>query len=330
MVSNATGIEGVSPGVLGIFYSDIMQSFDTQQAGVVMDMNEQHLRRSLRECTEATHYYNITPKELLVHARDNSGGCAWVLRVNITPTAQTHRSALDVTRVATQAAADQLNSDPKRITGKMLCVSVVGIQNDHVHTGNPLSHNKRFSLQQVGWTPHNKFGVHDLHYIRFALPKVKEYARWIGEIHLMTQVAKAILKTREGDILSSPEVAEAVAEQRGAQLKDEGKLCSYWHRVHSLLDCNEEACLQKFVSQLKSRADILKIEYKSGGLAQACEPVGVHADRPKIRSLNRLHTTLTIKGACSVPIESLNRSDKLLKIRINNDWDIEIGSMAYD
>lgn len=313
---------------INMAFSNMGLPFDNNQMSGNLDMTQIHLRRSVLECAQALDHYKLNPREIIVTARSVTANKGWVLHVNITPTAQSHKEVLQISRVASNLASQQLG-DPKRITGRMLAVSVVGIQNDHVDDTVPLSCVKRFALQEVAWTPHNRFGVHDVHYAHFAMPQIRKYAQWLGEIHMMTQVAKALLKSRDS-LQSAPELNEVVAEQRGAQLKSEARLCAYWNKINGMLNAEEQECLQGFIATLRKRPEMLSMEFKQGVLAQTADVLGDDFKYPKTRSLNRSSVTLNIKAAFGLPIEKLNRSDKFLKVRINNDWDLEMSTLAYD
>lgn len=319
----------VSPAVLSVFYSEFVQPVQTLGLHR-MDINDHHLHRGFCECVQAMRHFKVSPRELVMYAQDPSKAVSWGLHVSVTPTTQQHRAALNIARLAVSAVNDQLG-DAKRQTGHVLAVSSLGIINDHVNSSSlPLAAVKRLSMQEVACTPHNRFGWHDAQYGNFAVPQLHAYARWIGEIHFMTQVAKAILRTRE-EITPNTEVAAAVAEQRGAQLRNEGRLCAYWKTVQSLMTQDEDRCLHEFISTLKSKPSLLNVRLTSARAAQTSDAVDcTDSERPKVRTLNRIGATFNVKGACMVPIHSLHRDEKFIEVKINNRFPLEMSTIAYD
>ncbi len=321
----------VVPTTLSMFYSDFVQPVSSTLNSHKMDINDHLLRRSFRECVEAMRHFNVKPRELMLYARDPSGQLSWGVQINVTPTTQQHARALDIGRFAVNAADEHLG-DTKRKTGTMFAVSCLGIVSDHsTHNNEPqLSESKRFLLQEVLCTPHNRFGWHEAHFGHFAAPKLQAYARWLGEVHFMTQVAKALLKSRD-EIVPRSDVAEAVAEQRGAQLRNEARLCAYWNKVQSLLTPEEDKCLRTFITQLKGRPMMLSVRLNNARALQACDPVcESDTERLKVRTLNRMFASFNIKGAYTLPLEGLQRSAKFVDVRINNTFPLEMSTMAYD
>jgi hypothetical protein len=364
-----TGPGGVS---LNVYYGDLKSNVSP----LTMDMSAHCVRRCITDTSQALAHFRLTPKQLVIHV--NHGEQTMALQVTTTPTTQAHTMPLDIER---PTSLSMMPNQYKESSGTMLCVSTLGLYNDNVWSESAvkepvvkaadttatvakanatpqtpemksetvtvpplhISAHKQLSMVQVKWTTHFKFGIHDVHYGQFSIPQICEYSKYIGQIHLMTQMGKAILKSRPEQ---TPEVAAVTTEQHGAHLKDEVRLCKYWTRIESLLTHEERACLDDGITAIKAERIRITPTLKDTSMAQACMPVTPNitpnkttntatekfTERPpcKMQDLHHIRALVNIKASTMLPITRLRRESKCLNVRIDNDWDIEMNSIAYD
>ena len=302
----------------------------------IMDDQTHDIRRCAKELQHVMNHFHVSPKLTVVHLNDSDNKTSTILQITTTLTVQNRRHAMDIESPTAYVhlSTQPISNEPKR---RMICVNSIGIRNDHA------SHNvnlhKKLSMCEIGWVPHKRFGVHDIQFIRFAAPEVYKYARRLGEIHFMTQIVKSILKTRNNP---SDEVREVTAEQRGVHLKDESKLCAYWSRMHELLDKDERKCFNDAIVNIRNGTTKINVSLKDGYTAQACTHIGENECgalyeknnsntspmESKVQDIHHLNVLVNIKASTLVPISKLRRECNKLNVRIDNDWELEMNTVA--
>lgn len=269
---------------------------------------EHHLARAGTMSTYAMSMRNLKTGRMIV--RHSSSGLA--LRIDTLPAAAEGKFPCDLTG----ALAGRIGSrrEPNRAPS-VLALCTTGIQHDSLH--NIEGTGKSMRLLTAPAVMHPKFGVHDTEVADICLPEILRAARNIGEVHFMTQIGKAILKTRPE---KDSETAKLVVEQRGAHLKDEKKLCAYWESIRKALDAEETKCLDNGVKLLHQRSPISYIP-QAGKICSDTSRKG--------GSLHHVELSLRIKGALSVPARLLKRGPNSLNVRIDNMWTLESHACCF-
>jgi hypothetical protein len=206
--------------------------------------------------------------------------------------------------------------------GAVLAVACTGIQHDAIFD-YPRGVAKAAVALRVASPVHPVFGLHDTAAVAIAVPQLLRAAHRVGEIHFMTQIAKAILRARPE---KDSEVAALTAEQRGAHLKDEVKLCTYWNAVQAALTPRERRVLDLGITRMQERQPIT-YEALEGRVASDAAPALDTPGAP-CRSLHHVEARVRIKGALAVPCASLGVDTKSLNVRIDNVWTLESHLLA--
>jgi hypothetical protein len=207
----------------------------------------------------------------------------------------------------------------------VLAVVCTGIQHDAIFE-YPRGVAKAAVALRLAAPMHPVFGLHDTAAVAAAMPQLLRAAHRVGEVHFMTQIAKAILRARpEKD---SAAVALTV-EQRGAHLRDEVKLCAYWDALRGALRGKERACLELAIARMREKRPI-SYEALGGAVASEASPAIAHGGLPAMpgKSLHHVEARVRIKGSLSVPCAMLGAGPKSLNVRIDNVWVLESHLLA--
>jgi hypothetical protein len=209
---------------------------------------------------------------------------------------------------------------------KTLCICATGIKNDK-NLLYQMGACKKISVQMMNSVAHRDLGPHPIDIIGIAVPHLYAVAKNLGRIHLMTQIGKSILKSR---LDHTDETLKLVGEQRGAQLRDEVKLCSYWNSIKSALSEGERACLYKGMSNMRS-SDVPMISYKTGSMDNHVTKIHPSTSTQNNNNQGNHHVQAVfhIRGGVAVPCKSLNRGMDSLKVHVDNDWDLECNILSY-
>jgi len=221
--------------------------------------------------------------------------------------------------LASDVYAEGMPTKTRQNTPTVLAVLCTGIQHDAL-LANPPGTTKAVAAEYATALVHPRFGVHETVAAQLAVPHLLKAAQSIGEVHFMTQIGKAILRTRPE---KDSEVSALTVEQKGAHLKDELKLCSYWKSIHDSLDASEKACLDLGIQRMHEKQPIT-FKPITATLASAPSPVFADVDKTcGAKSLHHIELTVRIKGALTVPCGMLKRDAKTLNVRIDNNWVLE-------
>jgi hypothetical protein len=215
---------------------------------------------------------------------------------------------------------------PRAVHGTgVLAVACTGIQHDAIFA-YPRGVAKAAVARRLAAPMHPRYGLGDAAVVAAAMPEILRAAHRVGEIHFMTQIAKAILRAR-------PEKDSAAAalcvEQRGAHLKDEVKLCAYWDAVRGALVGKERTCLDLALARMREKRPI-SYDAVGGALASEASPALAHgglAAMP-VKSLHHVEARVRIKGALAVPCAMLGAGPRSLNVRIDNVWVLESHLLA--
>lgn len=293
------------------------------------DLTTVHLQRGVVETTNAMKHLGISPKVAIVYVNSkngSNGGYNATMQLVTVPCSTHGTFAHDVTSDAYVLSMPRATS---REGASVLAITLTGIQHDAV-SEYPAGLCKKIALQHVHSPIHTKFGVHDMNAIELTMQHLLKSAHWIGEIHLMSQIAKTILKAR---LHKSSDVAKLTVEQKGIHLKDEIKLCAYWNALQAELTQTERRCLDNAVHRMHDTRPLTYV-CKDGNVYSACTPVvnDVQGKRPltNVQSAHSVHAVVCIKGAMNFPSRSLNCDKLSLNVRIDNDWTFECHALVYN
>ena len=210
-------------------------------------------------------------------------------------------------------------------SASVFAVACTGIQHDAIFD-YPRGVAKSAVVLRVASPVHPVFGLHDTAAVSIAIPQLLRAAHRVGEIHFMTQIAKAILRARAE---KDSDVAALTTEQRGAHLRDEVKLCTYWNAIQAALTGRERRVLDAGITRMQERQPI-SYEALDGKIASDAAPVVgtvVEGSVPR-RSLHHVEARVRIKGALVVPCAALGVGAKSLSVRIDNVWVLESHILA--
>eukprot|EP00961_Rhodomonas_salina_P295432 3935449-Rhodomonas_salina.1 len=276
-------------------------------------LEDVHLARAARSLTHCLWQLDMPARTAIMHVKCDAG-CA-TLRFETCPCAPDGSPAHDLAR---DVFLPRPTRAPAAAEGKTLAVLCTGLQHDDMFSA-PERGLKHIATDIAPALVHPRFGVHETQAARLAMPHLLQTAHNIGEIHLMTQIAKALLRSRPE---KDSHVAALTVEQKGAHLRNEERLCAYWEAVQAALDPAEARCLRSAVQHMRD-AGTLSYRARTGRLCSSPAPVFDLATRSPARSLHHVEVTVHIKGALAVPCATLGRAEKRLAVRVDNNWVLE-------
>lgn len=282
------------------------------------------LVRAHRETMNAAYRMGIAPKRILLSISPKLALC-----VSMVPTTMHgHLFNLDArVLVLPDNYHNSKQVNYNHPAGTTLCLSCTGISNDQ----NPLyspGHCKRVSLQVLKSVSSPGVGPCPKDVVSLAALHLYRAAKEVGRIHMLTQMAKSILKERT---VHTPASTKLTAAQKGVHLRDEVKLYNYYQSVTQELNATERAIWDEAVRVMDmNKEPPLSIIYKSGKIDHLCSPIKNAHSQYHMQSTHHVQAIFNIRG--KVPIQckpSGHWSSKTLQVSIDNDWDLECSLLCY-
>jgi hypothetical protein len=279
--------------------------------------------RSHRDTMNAAFEMGLAPKHVLLQIDPDN-----IVSISVLPTTS-HGHVFNLNSqvivIPTNYTSSKIHNSVS-IPDKVLCICATGIKNDR-NLLYQMGSCKKISVELMNAVAHRDLGPHPIDIIGIAVPRLYLVAKNLGRIHLMTQIGKSILKSR---LNHTDATLKLVGEQRGAQLKDEVKLCNYWNSIRSELSEDERDCLYKGMNNMKT-SGVPSISYKNGSMDSHVSKIHPSAETRNNNNQSNHHVqaVFNIRGGVTVPCRSLNRGMDSLKVHVDNDWDLECNILSY-
>lgn len=244
-----------------------------------------------------------------------------VLQLIATPCSASGRATHDLSRDMVVSA--QLPGVSR--AAPVLTVTCSGIQHDEPHSGGAARSVRVEHVEGLG--SHPRHGVHDSAAVELAVPALLRTARFIGEVHFMTQIAKEILRTRPD---ADSTVAALTQPQRGVHLRDEARLCAFWDEVRGALSEPERRCLELGVQRMHEQP-LITYTALAGRVSSAVAPTTVLLESAPMPmpSLHHVEVRVRVKGNRSMPCAMLARGPRSLNVRVDNEFVLETHTVCF-
>lgn len=283
------------------------------------------ITRALRDTMNAAQRMGIEPRSLNVIFDEEH-----TLNISVTPTTMHgHVFNLDARVMAlpmNYAMSKEVNSiqPPESV----LCLSCTGIRNDCNLFYKP-GMCKRVVLETLRSVSHQEFGPRRHDIIALAGEHMLFTARSIGNIHLITQVGKSILKLRPESGQTDASRA-LIAGQKGQYLRDEVKLRTYYNAIKDSLTADEEACLRSALRIIhNNKQSVLTITCSDGSTEHHATSIMPDHNAFHNQSVHHVQAVFHVHGGIIVPVRKLGLRIDTIKVHIDNEWPLECNLLCY-
>lgn len=304
------------------------KSFDASEILIVNDAltltpddTSPNIVRAHRDAMNAAAHLGIAPKQIIVNLVPNY--TIGISAIITTAGKQSDTIAID-TRIWAPSALIKTPSpsSPQPPPDSSITISATGIRNDdnlHYLQGQC----KRIAVNKSNTQAHRELGTHPVEAVRIAVPHIIHSIKSIGKVHLMSQIAKSILKLRPPESRSE-QVAKLVCEQRGSRLKDEVRLANYYNQLKSELTRQEKDALYSTMQNINEK-DPLQYKTVDGSSETHC----FRGERG-LQTVHNVHAAIRVNGGIKVPCEKIpGCTERSLKVHIDNLFQIESNMLAY-
>jgi hypothetical protein len=304
-----------SPG----FISEVLIGNDN--LNIAPDNASPDIIRAHSDATNAAAYLGIAPKQIIAALEPG-------VTLSVTAVMTTAGSTADTINVDTRiwvpsaAVTSAATPEAPRKPESSVFVTATGIRNDD-NLRYLQGQCKRVAVSNARTQTHRELGTHPHEAIRIAAPHIAHSAQSIGRIHIISQVAKAILKLRP-EAERGQDVAKLVGEQKGSRLKDEVRLAGYYQELKSQLTRAERSVLFNAVTILNQRHPLI-ITATEGGCDSHC----FRGERG-LQTVHNVHAKVRMQGGIAFPCNELeNAGGKQLKAHIDNNFHVECNLLSY-